>query len=175
MTRYTLLAAAILFMPVLCGDASAEERARITVQTPQPDQVIRLGRGSSISITSDRPFKTINIIDSNIVDALANTDRNATLVGKTQGTTGVTLLDENNRAIGELLVIVDEVGLGRVKLHNQARLGSVSIYRCGTTGCELVDEQIMKAPAPVLTNNERREIIIRRAPAVGMPEGTIGY
>jgi Pilus formation protein N terminal region len=193
MTHYVLLAAAILALPVLCGDASAEPRpsprgivegnklaARdvdrrerpssrgIVVRYQQPAEIVRLGVGSTATFTTDRPFKTIHIVDPNIVDAVAETDRSVILVPKSPGATGLTVFDENSGSIGELLIFVDEIGLGRVKIHNQARLGSVSFYRCGeTVGCELVNEQIMKAPAPVLTSNERREIIVRRAPAAG--------
>jgi Pilus formation protein N terminal region len=192
MTHYVLLAAAILALPVLCGDASAEQRpsprgvegstlaARdadrrerpsprgIVVRQLQPAEFVRLGMGITATFTTDRPFKTIHIVAPEIVDAVAQTDRSAILVPKSPGATGLTVFDENSVSIAELLVFVDEIGLGRVKIHNQARLGSVSFYRCGeTVGCELVNEQIMKAPAPVLTSNERREIIVRRAPAAG--------
>jgi hypothetical protein len=194
MTHYVLLAVAILAVPLLCGDASAQQRpsprgivegstlaARdvdrrerpsppgIVVRQLQPAEIVRLGMGITATFTTNRPFKTIHIVDPNIVDAVAETDRSAILVPKSPGATGLTVFDEDSGSIAELLIVVDEIGLvGRVKIHNQARLGSISIYRCGDTiGCELVNEQIMKAPAPVLTANERREIIVRRAPGAG--------
>jgi putative type II/III system pilus formation protein len=198
MTHYVLLAAAILAVPLLCGDASAQQRpsprgivegstlaARnvdrrerpsprgIVVRQLQPAEIVRLGIGITATFTTDRPFKTIHIVDPNIVDAVAQTDRSAILVPKSPGASGLTVFDEDSGSIAELLIVVDEIGLvGRVKIHNQARLGSMSIYRCGDTigGCELVNEQIMKAPAPVLTANERREIIVRRAPGVGITD-----
>src|SRR5262249_32120378 len=148
----------------------------IVVRQLQPAEIVRLGMGTSATFTTDRPFKTIHIVDSNIVDAVAQTDSSVILVPKSPGATGLNVFDENSGSIAELLIVVDEIGLGRVKVHNQARLGTVSFYRCGQNiGCELVNEQIMKAPAPVLTSNERREIIVRRAPGVGITDTFAPY
>jgi Pilus formation protein N terminal region len=209
-----------LALMVLSGATQAQEPATVSV-LPQPTQTITMAMGQSTTVAVSRPFATIQIVDPNIVDAIAETNRRVTFVPKALGTTTVNILDENNMRVTSLLVSIDEIGIGRIKIHNQARLGSVTTYRCGvtapatdddrgflvdeatgrritrdetvdptgptlqrmgavqyfhgaqaapspaSTGCDIVKEDIMKAPAPVLTNNERREIIIRGTPPAG--------
>jgi hypothetical protein len=163
----------VLALTVLSGATQAQESTTITV-LPQPAETITMAMGQSTTIAVSRSFATIQIVDPNIVDAIAETNRRVTFVPKALGTTTVNILDQNNTRVASLLVNIDEIGIGRVKIHNQARLGSVTTYRCGASasggesiGCDLIKEDIMKAPAPVLTNNERREILIRGTPPAG--------
>jgi Flp pilus assembly secretin CpaC len=159
-----------VFAAIFVAGASitrAEDPATVVV-VAQPTQPITLRLGISTMINVSRRFATLHIIDPNIVDAVAESDRMVNLVPKSVGATNIDILDEKNVWIARLYIRVDhniakaqetmretyEGVPGRIKIHNHKRLGSATIYSCGseTTVPETVPEEVN----PRIASNDNR-------------------
>jgi Flp pilus assembly secretin CpaC len=113
---------------------------------------------------SPRPFATIQIIEPNIVDAIALSNRRISLIPKEAGITTVSILGERNDEIARFSVSVSAIektrevsreayaGVpGRVEVHNHPTLIGSTVFSCGTT-CVLVKEIQSEVPPPAPPN-----------------------
>jgi hypothetical protein len=151
----------ILCATLFVGATVAAYAQGIRVE-PQPTQTILMAPYAPTTINTPRPYKTVHILNPNVADAIAVTDRRITFVPKAVGITSVNILDENNDEIASLNLEVDDVGPARVHIHNKRLLTSYTTYRCTFRGCQYVDELTAKEPAPapptVTETRERRDI-----------------
>ena len=144
MASVAILAA--LGAPALAQEPN-QEPALVGV-LPYPTQTITLRNGLSTSITVNRSFSKIYIANPDIVDVVAQTDRTAILVPKGPGMTNIDIVDDKAERINSVNILVAGYGtLGRVVIHSGAQLSSYSVYSCAP-GCERVEENVSKQPAP---------------------------
>lgn len=135
--------------------------------SPPPERVLDLVVGVSRLISTTTPFATVDIADPNVVDAKPETDKTVLLVPKASGETTIYFFDEKRIALSSFIVRIApsaspelEPGSirpnymqvrGRVKLHNQEKLGGVTYYQCSESNCELVQVAPLNAPPPTET------------------------
>ena len=150
---------AVIFVAAI-SVARAQQPQQPFVVVPEGTTIALTVGGAPRTIMVTRPFKSVQIVDAKVVDAIALSDRDITFVAKAAGSTPVQISDDNG-VIANLNVVVTEKARevarerfdgvpGRVRIHNQAALGSFTIYSCTPTNCEHVEELIMKKPPPPL-------------------------
>jgi Flp pilus assembly secretin CpaC len=147
--------ACLIVSAVLTTAAAAQDDQDITVQ-PSPSRVVPIGIGTSREIVTSRPYSTVQIVDPNIIDVVAESDRRLTILSKAAGITTLIVYDRNNARLGSTNVIVSKIpdqdtykGVpGRVKIHNDPKsLASVSVYSC-TPDSDIVKEKPSAFQAP---------------------------
>lgn len=152
----------LLTIPIAVAAMASAARADdiapgLSIQ-PLDTQIINLGLGTSREIKTGRPYSTIQIVDPEIIDVTAETDRRLNLISKRAGTTTLVVYDQKNIRIGSLSVVVNRIpdeetykGVpGRLVVHNDPKgLAGVAVYSC-TPNCDLVKEKStsFEPPAP---------------------------
>jgi hypothetical protein len=116
-------------------------------QGPDPMNILMLGHAQLYK--TPESFSQVIIGDPKIVDVTATSDQTATITALMTGATNVIFVNARGQPVLQFEVVVQEPQQSRVRIYNKpSGLVGQSVYRCGPTFCDYVDEIITKEPQP---------------------------
>jgi len=154
-TLLIAIGAAILVFGVIGLMAMAPAMA----QPPIPSETVHVTQGLATYYRADsKPFATISVGDTSVIDANPLTDRAVLIQAYKIGATNMIFFDQDKMPIKEVTVVVDAQGSGFVKIHNKARLNSYTEFSCWQSGCQFRGENTVAEPAPLPPGNLNQTI-----------------
>jgi Flp pilus assembly secretin CpaC len=94
-------------------------------------------------------FAQIIIGNPKIVDIYATSDRTVTMTALATGATNVIFVNARGEPVAQFEVLIQDPQQSRVRIHNKpSGLVGSTVYRCGPTFCDFIEENVTKSRRP---------------------------
>lgn len=125
-----------------------------------PQETIQLAPGMATRVSAVRPFDTMRIADPSIVEVFRESESTVVLKPLNDGVTNIDFLDDKDVRIGSINVKVASQTAynftGKVTIINQKVLSGETVYKCSSTGCQFIRENIVPSQALAAGKTEHK-------------------